>query len=694
MDQSLKKFVKDQLSVWPLAAENFRALKRVKTKDFVLDTLPCKVQHNPCRIISSTAEVTPEALSARNCFLCAKYRPQEQFHIKFAGRKNRSYNIQVNPYPIFPNHLVIARDEHIPQAIWHHLPDMLDFVKKYDNFTVFYNGPSSGASAPDHLHFQACPRKLMPLEVAAEEFLENPGEPLATLKDASLYHYRHFTTGIFTLKGSTSKSITKLFYQLLECSDRRPQDTEPRFNLYAWYCPTQAQWRILVVMRSEIRSHHYYAEGAEHLTISPGAVDMTGLFIAPIKEDFDKITAEMLTQMLAEVSISREEEERIIWRLTRSQRLIDVGIMAAEKIEFEIISDGAGPQQVTLCDGRINYNGMLYDSLTFDSITRSTRFAQPSFILYGVTIGIGFHWERRQTMRYAGSLHFRVIDGKIHAINRIGVEDYLLSVISSEMSASSPLELLKAHAVISRSWLMRNLGRHGEFDVCSDDHCQRYQGIGPELGAGVKQAIDETWGQLLRFGDTICDARYSKCCGGRMELFSTCWEDTDPPYLQALPDTPAEGGDPFCANPPKEVLEAVLNSYDQETPDFYRWTQRYSRKELSELIRENTGKDFGDILKLEAVERGPSGRIKYLRIEGSLHSETIGKELEIRRVLSRSHLKSSAFEVEWTPDEVILHGRGWGHGVGLCQIGAAVMAEKGYSYKEILSHYYPGTNVG
>ena len=707
--QELRKFIKDQLSVWPLASANFRALKSVRTKDLPVFGLPCHVQFNPERAGSSTADTSPEAIAARPCFLCVENRPPEQHHIKFEGRKGRGYNVQVNPFPIFRDHLVIVRDEHLPQAIWHHLPDMLDFAVKYPDWTVFYNGPESGASAPDHLHFQAVPRHKLPLEEAVDAFLDNPGTPLASVKDATLYAYRGFCRGIFSLKATTSKSLTKLFYQLLDCTDRLPGESEPKFNLYAYR--NASELRAFVIMRSAKRSHHYDAEGPDHLTISPGAADMAGVFIAPYREDFDKVTAAQLEAVLDEVTITQHEQEMIEWRLTRTQPRVSVGILAAEQIRFEIISDGAGPQLVRWCDGRIDYNGTLYDELYFDSITRSTLFAEPSFILHDVVIGIDFHWEQKRTLKFAGGLKFIVEGDKIRAVNLVGMEDYLLSVISSEMKSSASSNLLKAHAVISRSWLLARIRDrqiamgavssegaqglkvpeveipHRHFDVCADDHCQRYQGLTMAVGDKVRTAIDETWGQVLRYQGALCDTRYSKCCGGKTELFSTCWEDIDYPYLQSVED-------PWCDCENDAILSQVLNDYDQTTRDFHDWTVRYGAEELSALVRERTGIDFGEILALESIERGPSGRIKYLRIRGSKHSEVIGKELKIRRALSSSHLKSSAFEAERDPAGAwILRGRGWGHGVGLCQIGAAVMAARGHDYREILQHYYPGTDV-
>ena len=716
--QEIDKFVHDQLSVWPEMAASFRTLKGVRVRQMPLGGLLVNVQCNPERISSTTADVSPEVIAARPCPICADHRPENQHFIKLEGRKGRKYDLIVNRFPIFPQHFVIVREVHEPQSIWNRYVDMLDMTGHLPGCVIFYNGPESGASIPDHLHFQAAPRLKMPLEAAVDAFLDTPGAPLASVKDATLYRFAGYCRGVFALKAATSKSLTKLFYRLLECTDRNPGETEPKFNLYAY--KKDAELRAFVVMRSAKRSHHYNAAGPDHLTISPGAADMAGLFIAPFREDFDKVTAAQLEEILDEVTIPQHEQEMIEWRLTRTQPRVAVGILAAEEITFEIISDGAGPQRVRWCDGRIDYNGTLYDELYFDAITRSTLFAEPSFVLHDVLIGIDFHWEQKRTLKFAGGLKFIVEGDKVRAVNLVGMEDYLLSVISSEMKSSASLELLKAHAVISRSWLLARMRDrqiatgaacrpdrdsdhpaiplegaqgvrvqipHKHFDVCADDHCQRYQGLTMAVGDKVRTAIDETWGQVLRCEGALCDTRYSKCCGGRTELFSTCWEDVDFPYLQSVED-------PWCDCENDAVLAQVLNDYDQSTKDFHDWTVRYGAAELSALVRERTGIDFGEIQALESLERGPSGRIKYLRITGTKCSEVIGKELKIRRALSTSHLKSSAFEVEHDPAGAwVLRGRGWGHGVGLCQIGAAVMADRGFGYRQILQHYYPGATI-
>ena len=737
----IHKFVGDQLSQWPLACGNFRALKDVSVREVEIGGLTVKLQFNPARIVSSAAKTSKEELAKRKCFLCRENRPAEQIMIKFEGRKGKKYDILVNPYPIFPDHLVIAKSKHTDQSIWHRYIDMLDLAKKYSGYTFFYNGPKCGASAPDHHHFQGAPKGLMPLENDMNASVDNSEilEYITSVQDASLYHYKKFTSGVFFLRAETSKSAAKLFYRLLDCADILEGDIEPRINLFSWW--QDGEYRSIVVFRRSHRSHHYFSEGPDHLTMSPGCADMGGVFIVPVPEEYEKMTPELLAELVEEVSVPKSEEAKIIERLTRTQKNINIGIMSAEELTFEILSDGAGVRKAVARDGKIEYDGALYDELYFDAPTLSTMFAEPSFVLHDVTIGVDFHWERKEVQKFAGALKIIVADGKLVAINVVGIEDYLLSVISSEMSATADEEFLKAHAVISRSWVMAQLSSarqarnaeivkknsaqdvsespvveyvkwydkddHDLFDVCADDHCQRYQGLTRAIGNKVRKVIDATWGQVLKSDGKLCDARFSKCCGGRMEKFSVCWEDKDYDYLQPLPDTPGhiEGERAFCDTSDPVILAKVLNNYDQETVDFYRWTETYDRNAISALIKERSGISIGVLKSIKPLERGISGRIYKLALIGSERTLIIGKELEIRRTLSKTHLKSSAFEVEYlsadgmvvSSDEdwtvLRLLGSGWGHGVGLCQIGAAVMAVEGYDYTQILEHYYPGSEL-
>lgn len=437
---------------------------------------------------------------------------------------------------------------------------------------------------------------------------------------------------------------------------------------------------------------------------------------------------------------------------------IAVGILSGKEIQFSfpdefISSDGmaiSGIQQAVYRKGKIYWQEKEYDELFFTPQQTTSSF----FELQDVTIGINFHWERKEVQRFKGELKIIVEDDKLTAINIISIEDYLTSVISSEMSVTASLELLKAHAVISRSWLLNKLRvengelrvtvqpdnaahsqlikwydheAHKNFDVCADDHCQRYQGITRASTSRAIEAVSATRGEVLMYEGKICDARFSKCCGGAFEEFQNCWENVRHPYLigqrdsqttNKLPDLTIEAEADkwirtspvaFCNTQDKKILSQVLNNYDQETADFYRWKVSYSQEELSELIHKRSGIDFGKIIDLIPVERGTSGRLVRLKIVGTLRTLTIGKELEIRRTLSNSHLYSSAFVVDKEykeedreykeeeekkiPSRFILTGAGWGHGVGLCQIGAAVMGEQGYKYEEILSHYYPGSMI-
>ena len=429
---------------------------------------------------------------------------------------------------------------------------------------------------------------------------------------------------------------------------------------------------------------------------------------------------------------------------------VKVGIMTEPVVEF--VLDGTyeiGGKEITgrhsaCCnDGKVVLDGTPYNEVALVP----TDLANCSFELVGVTIGVNFHWERKENQRFKGALKLLCQQSAVTAINVLPVEDYLQSVISSEMSATSSLELLKAHAVISRSWLLAQIYKeksddatdevadecadscdevikwydredHLDFDVCADDHCQRYQGITRETTDAVRDAVDATRGQVLMYDGRLCDARFSKCCGGVYEEFENCWEPVHHPYLEACRDGENEADFPdltkeeaaadwimsspraFCNTNDKDVLRQVLNNYDQETADFYRWRVEYSQEELSALVALRSGIDFGRILDLRPVARGTSGRLYKLKIVGEKRTLTIGKELEIRRTLSPSHLYSSAFIVErhdigadGYPGKFVLRGAGWGHGVGLCQIGAAVMGEKGYSYKQILQHYFKGAVI-
>ena len=546
-----------------------------------------------------------------------------------------------------------------------------------------------------------------------------------------------------------------------------------------WGAGREDEIITLVFPRKKHRPDCYYAEGEEKMLVSPGALDMGGLIITPREEDFRRISPEMAVNILREVTMTEEELQPIIERINgeelktknegeeeknplhgkpfgssdyalqtspqQEEPEVSVGIMTAEQLTFhlngEFRAKGAiitGEQTVSIEEGALKWNGNIYHDLTF-----RPQNDEASFSLCGVTIGKQFHWERQETQTFQGKLRLVIDEEKIVAINVLPVELYLTSVISSEMKSTCPLEFLKASAVISRSWLMaqmekRRLGtgqgffqfkktdtelirwhdqeEHTIFDVCADDHCQRYQGITREISAEAQKAIDETRGQTLMYDDKVCDARFGKCCGGITNDFENCWENNPHPYLHAVRDsfdthdtiavTEEAAREWILSNPPsacnthdQQLLSTVLNDYDQETTNFYRWTVSYTQEELHEIITQRLGRDLGDILALEPVERGRSGHLVRLKIVGSEASFTIGKELEIRRTLSRSHLFSSAIVVdsedirEGVPQRFVIHGAGWGHGVGLCQIGAAVLATEGHKYDEILRHYYDGAEI-
>ena len=440
----------------------------------------------------------------------------------------------------------------------------------------------------------------------------------------------------------------------------------------------------------------------------------------------------------------------------KTQPKINVGILASHKLHFAFTGAfkyndsevSSGEFTATINDGQV----VVEDDSGIQKVAGSFLFIPNSFNsvfeLQNVIIGVDFHWEQQENQRFKGALKLIPENGKVRAVNQIDLEEYLESVISSEMSATSSPALLKAHAVISRSWLLAQIEKtkslqaggglyqtshetsdeiirwydredHHNFDVCADDHCQRYQGITKIHSEKALKAVAETFGEVLFYEKKICDARFSKCCGGVAESFENVWEPVVHPYLTKVVDnsetpenfnldleneTNAENWirnhpPAFCNTTNQKVLSQVLPDFDQATTDFYRWKVEYTQKEISELVKKRSGIDFGEIVKLEPVERGVSGRLIKLKITGTKKTLTVGKELEIRKWFSKSHLYSSAFVVDHLetkngiPQKIVITGAGWGHGVGLCQIGAAVMGEKGYSYKEILKHYFKGAEL-
>lgn len=661
---AIDRLVDDQLRDWEEVRLRTMSLRDVKIKDVTVDGIPWRVQFNPARVVSTGAKVDKASIAARPCFLCRDNRPQCQ-HIHQWG----DYEILVNPFPIFPGHLTIASCRHEPQSVNGHVGDMLRLACDLEGYTVFYNGPQCGASAPDHLHFQAVPSEYMPL-------------------DRRYPFKRHYFIDSHERVG---EALSELLYSL------SAYGYEPMVNI-ALRAVDSSTIEAVVVPRRAHRPQCY-----DTVKVSPGAVDVFGTLITVSEADFDAVDSSLAASVFNDVAFASHELS------------VNVGIMSAPEIQYELHGSFESDAE-----------GAEFCPLSSDSY----------FTLKDVTIGVDFHWQRKENQSFLGKLKLKKSGDLTLALNIVPVEDYLTSVISSEMSADASLELLKAHAVISRSWVLAQICHkasasghvdmldtpeervkwydhddHVDFDVCADDHCQRYQGITRASRAQVRSAILSTWGEVLMYGDELCDARFSKCCGGAFEEFQYCWEPRRHDYLVAardavdgapLPDLTVEANarewilgrpDAFCSDVDESILAQVLNNYDRETVDFYRWTVDYDVDELSAIVRERSGIDFGEIRDLVPLARGTSGRIYRLKIVGSKRTMIVGKELEIRKWLSRSHLYSSAFVVERTLHGFRLHGAGWGHGVGLCQIGAAVMGERGFNYRQILSHYFKDAEI-
>ena len=746
-EKGLTDFFHNQLNQWKDVAKRFEELKGVQTRE-VGSAL---AQFNPARLVSTGAKIDKATLAKRPCFLCEKNRPKEQIVLPFGN----GFDILVNPFPILPVHFTIPSRHHQLQEIVENYVQIHRLLRAYPQLMIFYNGPKCGASAPDHLHFQAGTSGILPLQRDWQRLRETSVPLLKLNGTEGIYEIKDYICPAFAIVSQTEMNNVKLFSYLYEALPLKDDETEPMMNIVAWR--SEEGFVSVVFPREKHRPDCYSVEGEAQCLVSPGSLDMAGLLILPRQRDFEQMTAERAEAILCEVSLSDEAMLGVVKQICnraidiafddwKQEPVVSVGIVSGDEIHFQLNGtytignkEVTGKQTVTLKAGRVLWNSTDYTELCF-----TPQADNVSFTLEDVTIGVDFHWERKEAQTFLGRLRFVVDKDKLWAINELPVERYLASVISSEMSATSSLELLKAHAVISRSWLLVQMRRrkaiemgvqtasapvkvsdeegvvwydsdaHTLFDVCADDHCQRYQGITKATSPHVEAAIKATRGQLLMNGKEICDARFSKCCGGVSEEYEYCWDNTHKPYLLSVVDNAPLGTAPtidltdektaqkwilsapeaFCNTNDVKVLSQVLNNYDQETQDFYRWTVDYTQAELAELIRRKSGLDFGEIIDLLSLTRGKSGRITRLKIVGTKLTRIIGKELEIRRTLSESHLYSSAFVVERSeivndvPQHFRLIGAGWGHGVGLCQIGAAVMGERGYRYDEILHHYY------
>lgn len=783
---------------WPEAARRYRDLQNIETKEIDLDGMPVRVQFNPARAVSTLARTDAAAIKARSCFLCRDNRPAQQEALPFEGCDGRRYEVLVNPFPIFPEHYTVPAVEHTPQRITGRFPDMLRLAEAFPDMVVFYNGPESGASAPDHFHFQMGCRGFLPVETHFDRLrpvtVMRPGSAVIAVTSA-------YIPGLPVITAPDGASATAAFLRVLRSLPVSPATGEPQLNILCWKNGTD--YRIVVIPRKAHRPSCYFAPEDRAVRISPASVDLGGVFIVPVEEDFRRINTQVLRAVI-------EETVDTSW-----QPVIDVGLLTAPELRVRFNQPFSGPdsmeggicgeQAFTLADGMVKWNGKRYGRLEFRPAGSAPEEEDSrGFTLHKVRIGINFHWEREEDQMFSGGLTILPSEEGLVAINSVLTEDYLLSVISSEMNGDAPEEFLKAHAVISRSWLLARptLGGgdnangfegschsaagngdnpdslespenghsgqgisapgslendriirwydredHSLFDVCADDHCQRYQGLLRAGNANIRRAIEATRGLVLTDGPdgAICDTRFSKCCGGVSERFSACWADEDYAYLRPVrdyaclqtdEDNAADDGTPdavgtlpdlsdeqnarewilsspkaFCNTSDPALLSTVLNSYDQETADFYRWRVEYTQEELSDLLRRRSGIDFGSVLELRPLHRGASGRIIELLIRGTQRTVTVGKELEIRRWLSESHLYSSAFVVDTVyaepaadgqdirpdinapaiPTGFILHGAGWGHGVGLCQIGAAAMSASGCTFDRILAHYFRGS---
>ncbi len=656
-NMTIKDFFDEQRSRWPLANKNFEDLANVKVASLMLSTgVTIHKQCNPARIVSTVAKIDKASLAARPCFLCAKTRAKEQTSLDFDDH----FELLINPFPILPLHLTMPSKRHELQQIKPYFPVMLDFVEENPDYCIFYNGPRSGASAPDHMHYQ-----------------------VGLVKDVPYYNQTvkgQWPGACISIVDKNRENVTQRFQHIYDSLPVPVGEYEPMFNVFARK-DKEGRYEVTLFLRSQHRPSCYGTEAGQRL-VSPGALDMAGLLITPRLEDYESITAEEAEAIYNEVS-SPILLDYIDYNQKHEGRKISVGLIETEgEIRYSL-------------NGDFKKLELLNDTIFIPSDDSCT------FTIENIIIGVDFHWQQERKLTYSGILKLtKTPEGKNVAINILPIEEYLKSVISSEMSAMSDKELLKAHAILSRSWLIANIeGVHNEsctdeeglkwydrsahtiYDVCADDHCQRYQGVTMQTSPLVEEAVEETRGKVLMYEGKICDARFSKCCGGKSEEYEYCWDNTPHPYLVSVDCPFCNTAEQFDSQEEEQkVLHQVLNDYDLETRHFYDWTATYENPDITEII---------------PLERGKSGRLWKIKIiYNDGREEIVGKELEIRRRLSDSHLYSSWFNVRKTElGKFELQGRGWGHGVGLCQIGAAVMAAKGYKYDEILLHYFPKSQI-
>ena len=725
--EEMKTFFDAQLQAWPEVAQRVEQIDKVQTKRLLTPHSSLLTQFNPARIRSTGAKVDKQSISERPCFLCHENQPAEQWRTAASD----DLWLCINPYPILRYHLTLPTREHRRQELRPMLTSMLRLAEAWPDMIVFYNGPGCGASAPDHAHLQAGLGTSVPLRRDFRHLQSSlvPIEPCTREEETGLYLLEDYATPLIVAKARSLQEAEQLTQKTIAALPVRGDEWEPRMNVIAWTemrSPHATEWIVCIIPREKLRPECYFKQGHEQRVISPGALDMAGLIITPRADDFEMLTATEAVEILKEVSLPRPSLAQVMRRLrgyeeSTSNPVLNVGIVEAERVNVEI----SGEQiEINNNRGRVEVGGKQYLSFLLEP--------EGTWTIQNVVIGKQFHWQRSEQQTFEGALWVVPRGRKLQVINRVRLETYLRSVIASEMKATASLEYLKASAIVSRSWLLAQLGSilpapsksllnytdssaHLLYDVCADDHCQRYQGVVRAQNPNVDKAMESTRGLVLVSDGKVCDARFSKCCGGRTEEFSACWQDINLSYLRSLPDG-CECGEldseeamrqwvmsnpaACCNTNDQTILRQVLNDYDLETRNFFRWQVEIPQGKLQELLRSKLGLDLGAIKALIPLKRGRGGRLSRLKIVGTRGEQVIGKELAIRRALSETHLLSAAFIVEAVeprdgiPQAFLLRGAGWGHGVGMCQIGAARMASEGATCDEILHHYFgPGVEI-
>jgi len=771
--RAIRGLVRQQEDAWPLLGEAREKWFRSVYREVPLGSFSVLIQHNSMREESVSARVDRQSIARRPCFLCPVNMPAAEKGLAV----HPDFALFLNPYPILYPHPVMVHRQHVPQRIDGCWEAMLTLARECrGEYTMLYNGPCCGASAPDHLHFQGIPRYRLPVEADVHQVRYDPRfqqgrQPWPSRPDVDMFSLRQYGRRVLVMVSRCQDRLREAFEGLLRRLPAGPEASEPMINLLVWF--ENGEWCLCVFPRRKHRPTVYSLEPGQGILLSPGAIDMGGLLVTPRHSDYERLNAGLILDIFDEVSgelPARPGGTATTGRATadpdsaasdladvslsgRREPVLAVGIMENRAaVEFRLPrSVRAGDQSLAGGWYRAHVTGA---SLTLRHLSTGLEHVFPpqplrlnldsgeACTVRDVTIGIDFHWEQQRNLSFPGDLEILPVGQRLlTVVNHVPLEEYLACVVASEMSAAAPAEFLRAHAVISRSWLLAQLAirdeyrpllpehypsfpgqilqwtersRHQRFDVCADDHCQRYQGIPPIRHPEVRRDVEATRGQVLAVGQHVCDTRFSKCCGGVSERFRIAWGDLNPPGIDSVPDRPPADEGPtdlwreetarrwirnvppaYCNTTDPDVLASILPDFDRRTGDFYRWHIRVPRTDLEAIIRQKTGWDPGTLLAIRPVLRGHSGRLARILLVGSHDRLLLGKELEIRRALSPSHLYSSAFVVDseptgsGPPELFEFRGAGWGHGAGLCQIGAAVMARRGLSAPEILCHYFP-----